>query len=225
MSKENSSKEKLAFIILIGGKSARFGSDKGLFKFKEKPLISYQLETLSSFNRNIFLVARSHQQVQAYIDKIDIEKIMAFIIDDKELIDDESLYSPMIGIYSGLKELERLEYEKAFIFSCDIPLIKIEIIDLLLSKSEDNDCCIPKWNNGFLEPLFAIYPVKEAFIECKKNLKNKSYKLTNILNKNWKINYISIEDSIQALDEKLITFININGPIDIEKLIKFYDNN
>ena len=43
-----------------------------------------------------------------------------------------------------------------------------------------------------------------------------------LLDENWKINYISIENVIQSKDEKLISFININGPIDVEKLIKIY---
>ncbi|MFX0041028.1 MAG: NTP transferase domain-containing protein, partial [Candidatus Heimdallarchaeota archaeon] len=36
----------LAITILIGGKSSRFGSDKGLFQILGKPLISYELEIL-----------------------------------------------------------------------------------------------------------------------------------------------------------------------------------
>ena len=36
--------QNIAFIVLIGGKSTRFGSDKGIFEFLGKPLLSYQLE-------------------------------------------------------------------------------------------------------------------------------------------------------------------------------------
>ena len=74
----------LAIIILIGGKSKRFGSDKGIYEYNGKPLISYQLETLCRFDNDIFLVANSVRQVQKYLNKIDLEKIVAFIIDEKE---------------------------------------------------------------------------------------------------------------------------------------------
>jgi len=66
--------QELAILILIGGKSERFKSDKGLFEFLGKPLISYQLDILSKLDYNIFLVANSKKQVQNYINKIDINK-------------------------------------------------------------------------------------------------------------------------------------------------------
>jgi molybdopterin-guanine dinucleotide biosynthesis protein A len=222
VSKRNKS---IAFMILIGGKSARFGTDKGIFEFDGKPLVSYQLEIISKFGFDIFLVANSQEQVQAYIEKIDIKQIMAFILDDMELVQDDDLHTPMIGLYSGFKELSKLDYEKVFTLSCDMPLIRKEIIDLFIKESKENDCCIPKWNNGFLEPLFAIYPIKEAYENSEKSLRGHSYKLIKILDNNWKINYISVENSIQPLDKKLVTFININGPIDLEKLIKIQKEN
>ena len=60
--------KNLAIVILIGGKSSRFGKDKGLFKFHGKPLISYQLETLKQVNHDIFLISNSKEQVQKYPD-------------------------------------------------------------------------------------------------------------------------------------------------------------
>ena len=69
----------LAITILIGGKSSRFGSDKGLFEYLGKPLISHQLDILNQLNYDIFLVANSKEQVQDYINKIDIKSITAFI--------------------------------------------------------------------------------------------------------------------------------------------------
>ena len=214
--------EKIAFVILIGGKSTRFGSDKGIFEFLGKPLISYQLDTLYKFNREMFLVAHSQEQIDVYKEKINFAENVSFITDDMELIEEEDLRTPMIGLYSAFNKLSEFDYDKAFTFSCDSPLIKSEVVDLLLRQAEGYDCYIPKWENGFLEPLFAIYPVKEAFEQAKESLLSKTYKLTNLINKNWKINYVPIEYDIKPLDENLISFINVNGPIDIEKLMELY---
>jgi molybdopterin-guanine dinucleotide biosynthesis protein A len=92
----------------------------------------------------------------------------------------------------------------------------------MLRQAEGYDCYIPRWENGFIEPLFAIYPVKEAFKQVKDSLLNKTYKLTKLINESWKVNYIPIEYNIKPLDENLISFTNVNGPIDIEKLMKIY---
>ncbi len=214
----------LAFVILIGGKSTRFGTDKGLFEFLGKPLITYQLEVLSQFNHDIYVVAYSQKQVQAYINKIDYRKITAFILDDREHIQEKNIRSPMIGMFSAFRELDKLGYYKAFTLSCDLPLIKPEIVELLITQAKKYDCCLPQWNNNYIEPLFAIYPVKKALQKIRENLKNRTFKLTNNLDKNWNIRYISIENEIQIIDEKLLTFININNHVDIEKLMELNQN-
>ena len=219
LSIKNNSKY-LAITILIGGKSTRFGSDKGLYKFRGKPLISYQLESLTQTDYDIYLVAHSIEQAQSYIDKINIRQIMGFIIDDNSLLSDSKLYTPMKGLYSAYKELKELDYEKSFALSCDLPLINIDVIEFMIKQSREFDCCIPKWNNGFLEPLFAIYPIKKAYKKAEENLKNRKYKLTNIMSDNWKINYLSIENSIKQFDQNLLTFLNINTPEDIELLME-----
>ena len=224
MLKINKNFKDLALIILIGGKSSRFGSDKGLFNFLGKPLISYQLETLYQFNSDIFLVAKSKQQVQTYINKIDIKKIMAFIIDDNNLITDSKFRIPLLGLYSAFKELNKLGYKKGFAISCDIPLIQSNVIKFIVEQSEGYDCCIPKWNNNFLEPLLAIYSIKKSFEKAKQNLIQSNFKLTNLLDKKWSINYLSIENSIKLLDKNLLSFFNINQPKDVNKLMKIYQN-
>ena len=214
----------LAFVILIGGKSARFGTDKGLYEFLGKPLIAYQLEVLSQFNHDIYVAAHSQKQVQKYIDIIDYRNITAFILDDNEYIQGKNVRTPLIGIYSAFKEIEKLGYKKAFTLSCDLPLIKYEAVNLLITKAKDADCCIPRWNNNYLEPLFAIYPVKKAIQKIRENLNNKKLKLIKILDKNWNVKYISVENEIQPFDKKLLTFININNHVDIAKLQELYHN-
>jgi len=219
----NISKTKsIAFVILIGGRSHRFGSDKGLFQFLGKPLIQYQIEVLSQYKHDIFIVSYSQDQIQKYVENLDYRMITAFILDERELIQDINIRAPMIGMYSAFKELNKLEYESAFFLSCDMPLIKSEIINLLLNQSKGHDCCIPIWKNQYIEPLFAIYPVKKGFQRTKNSLRSKRFKLLNLLDNNWKIKYISIENEIQPLDKKLLTFTNINKPDDIEKLMHVY---
>ena len=218
LSIKNNSKY-LAIAILIGGISTRFGSDKGLFEFHGKSLISYQLETLTQTDYDIFLVAHSIEQVQSYINKIDIRQITGFIIDDNSPSSDSNLHSPMKGLYSAYKELKDMDYEKSLTLSCDLPFINLDVIEFLIKQSKGYDCCIPKWNNGFLEPLFAIYPIKKAYKKAEENLKNHKYKLTNIMSDNWKINFLSVENSIKQFDQNLLTFININTLEDIEHLM------
>ncbi len=218
MSKIRNKAKYLAITILIGGKSTRFGSDKGLFQIFGKPLISYELETLIKLNFDIFLVAHSHEQVQKYLDRIDIRNIMAFVIDDYSLIDDKNIKSPMIGLYSAFKELNKLGYEKTLVLPCDIPLIQKSVLELLIEESKDYDCCISQWNNGLFEPLLAVYPISKGFKRSIDILKIKNLKLTNILSRDWRIKIISIENSIRPLDPQMLSFFNINEQSELEMI-------
>ncbi len=210
----------LAILILIGGKSTRFGTEKAIVELYGKPLILHQLEILTQFDQDIFLVAHSEEQIFNYRKQIDFPRDVNFIVDDRELFEHSKIYKPMLGIYSGFKELKKLGFEKVFLLSCDMPLINPEVINLMINESQGFDCCIPIWNNGFLELFFAIYPVEKGFQKAKDILLTENYGLINFIDTNWKINYISVEKSIQNLDTNLMSLININGPIDLVKLLK-----
>ncbi|MHA1642777.1 MAG: molybdenum cofactor guanylyltransferase [Promethearchaeota archaeon] len=212
----------LAILILIGGKSTRFGIEKAVIDVLGKPLILHQIETLAKFDQDIFLVAHSGEQVFKYQKKIKFPKEVHFIVDDREIINNSKTFSPILGIYSGFKELNKLGFEKAFLLSCDMPLIKAEVIEYMIKESVGYDCCIPRWKNGFLEPFFAIYPVNKGFNRIKEILKREDYGLLDLLDESWKIKYILVEETIQPLDENLTTLINIKGPIDIAKLMKYF---
>jgi molybdopterin-guanine dinucleotide biosynthesis protein A len=214
----------LAILILIGGKSTRFGTEKAILEFYGKPLILHQIEILAQFDQDIYLVAHSEEQIWKYKKEIEFPKEVNFIVDDREFFEHSNIYKPMLGIYSGLKELKELGFEKAFLLSGDMPLINPKVINLMIIQSKGFECCIPKWNHGFLEPFFAIYPVIKGYRRAKEILINENYGLINFIDKNWKINYISVEKQIQPIDKNLASLININGPIDLIKLIQLNKN-
>lgn len=143
---------------------------------------------------------------------------MGFVIDDEVSIMDQESRSPLIGLYSAFKELKELEYEKVLVLPCDTPLVKFEVIDFLIKQCEKFDCCIPKWNDNLLEPLLAIYPINNAYETSRRNIKENQYKLTKIITKDWKTNYISIEQDIKKIDPDLLSFKNINKREDIKIL-------
>jgi len=215
--------KKLAIVILIGGKNIRFGNESAaVLDVLGKPLILHQIETLSKFDEDVFLIANSEYQINSYYREINFPRDINFVVDDTEIIGEPDVRTPMLGIYSGFKELNNLGFEKGFLLSGDMPLIKPEVIELLIKEVEGYDCCIPRWNNGFLEPLFAIYPVEKTYELSKKTIQEKNYAFNSIVDKTWNINYISVEESIKPLDQNLVGLINVNGPIDLEKVIKLY---
>lgn len=209
---------EIPFVILIGGKSKRFGLDKGLIKVSGKSFIVQQIETLKKISKNIFLSVHDKFQIQTYKKALTKFDFLSYILDDYSILEGKKLRSPLLGIYSSFKYLLNTNFKKIFVISCDSPLIKYEVLILMLKESLNFDCCIPRWKNGFLEPLFAIYPIEKGYRMAKKNLNLKKFRLRELLNKDWKINFVSIEDKIKNYDNKLATFYNINKEEDLEKL-------
>ena len=215
--------KKFAIIILIGGKNIRFGDESAaILEVLGKPLILYQIESLSKFNEEVFLIAHSEYQVNSYYKKMNFPRDITFLIDDTEILGNKQLRTPMLGVYSGFRELKKLGFEKAFLLSGDMPLIKPKVIELMINSVKGYDYCIPRWHNGYLEPLFAIYPVEKTYELAKKSILERNYAFTSIIDKSLRINYIPVEESIKQLDQNFVSLININGPIDLEKLIKLF---
>lgn len=213
----------LAIVILIGGKSNRSGYEKGEFELNGKPLILHQIETLSEFDEDIYIVANSEEQISKITRKIEFPKEVNFVVDKRDGFPYPEIFTPMIGIYSGFQKLNSLDFQKAFLLSGDTPLIKADLIKYMIENSKGYDCVIPRWENGFLETLFAIYPVKETYKKSKKIIQSqKHYALTKLIDEEWNIKYVSVENELKELDPKLLSLFNINGPIDIEKIKREY---
>jgi len=150
---------------------------------------------------------------------------MAFILDDNDIILNQNVRSPILGLYSTFKELKKLTYEKVFVFPCDNPLFSYEVVEYMINECGQYDCYMPKWKNGFREPLFAIYPVEKAYKTSLRNLKQKQYKLTKIIGEDWNVKYVSIEQNIKHFDTRLLSFKNINKQADIKTLETVSDKN
>ncbi len=226
MIKGNKLNIKTAFVILIGGESKRFGIDKGLIKFLGKPFINHQIKSLTKISKSIFLSAHDNYQAQNYTNEISNFDYVSIILDDRKILSEQEIRNPLIGIYSSFKYLLKTDFEKVLVVPCDLPLIKSEVIKFMLNESINFDCCIPQWNNGYLEPLFAIYPIKKGYLMAKQNLKLKKFRLRELINKDWKVKYTSIENEIKNFDTDLVSFLNINNGEDLEHLKKnFFETN
>ena len=86
-------------------KHIRFGNESAaVLDVLGKPLILHQIETLSKFDEDVFLVANSEYQINSYYREINFPRDINFIVDDAEIIWEPDVRPPMLGIYSGFKE-------------------------------------------------------------------------------------------------------------------------
>jgi len=194
-------------IILAGGKGKRMGyREKALMAINGKPLISYVIESLEKVVDNIIISVRDKAQGKL-LDSVLPGYTYAF--------DEYENTGPLAGILSGLTVCTD---DFCFIAACDMPFINENVIKLLFTSGEDHDAAIPRWEDGFLEPLHAVYKCKPMIFETKKAIKN-GEKIVLAPIQKLRVNYVEMED-IRKIDMNLRTFININTPEEMDIINK-----
>jgi molybdopterin-guanine dinucleotide biosynthesis protein A len=178
--------------------------EKALININRKTLIALIIERLEKVVDSIIISVRDRAQGELLKAALTREYRFAY--------DNHSNTGPMSGILSGLSACED---EYCFIAACDMPFINENVVRLLFRRSENYDAAIPRWEDGFLEPLHAVYRCVPMIHETRKAIERGETIILAPVFK-MKVNYVQIDD-VRKLDPALRTFININTNDDIEK--------
>ena len=199
-------------LILAGGKGSRMGyQEKALIEINGRPLIDLVIESLKKVVDNIIISVRDEAQGELLKSRI---KGYRFVLDTYQN------RGPLAGVLSGLSACTD---EYCFIAACDMPFINKKVVEMLFQKSEDHDAAIPRWDDGFLEPLHAVYRCVPMLGETKKAIQEgKNIILAPVMKLN--INYVPVDD-IKKIDPDMKTFMNVNKPEDVQKVAKYVHKN
>jgi molybdopterin-guanine dinucleotide biosynthesis protein A len=178
-------------VILAGGKSSRFGSNKAFAEFKGSPLIERVADRLRSIFERIIIITNSPHEF-SYL------KLPIYEDPIKGL-------GPIGGIYAGL---EAMEDETGFFVACDMPFINEKLIRHIVAVSNDFDAVVPKvgWK---IEPLHALYK-KSCLPAIMKLIESGLYQTIKSFN-SISVRYVA-EAEIRKFDPELQSFMNVNRP-------------
>jgi molybdopterin-guanine dinucleotide biosynthesis protein A len=140
----------LSAAILAGGRSVRMGTDKAFLLYKGRPFVSVIADELLKVSSDVFVVVGDK-------DRSSFSKI----VDPraKVIADSYALANPMGGMLSTFRLVSN---EYAAFVACDTPLMKSEVVEFLHQAAKGHSAAIPRWDNGDIEPLCAVYNVHEA---------------------------------------------------------------
>jgi molybdopterin-guanine dinucleotide biosynthesis protein A len=192
-------------VILAGGFSNRFGQDKGLMLLAGKPLIKHVIHAIYGIVDETIIVASSKVQAENFA------KVTGS--DVRIVIDANDMQSPLIGALTGF---EKACGEYSLLLPCDTPLVSRDILLLLLELRTNKNSVVPRWPNGYIEPLQAVYCTKPAVEVAKRVLNAGKADMRSMVDELRGVRYISTL-VLQQLDPKLRTFFNINTPLDLKK--------
>lgn len=201
-------------IILSGGFSKRFGFDKGILRIGNKSLIAHVAKTVSEIVSEIIVVTNTKKKIETYSKEIHKLKINFFL-------DIYNGVGPLAGALTGLKEAKG---KYSLIVPFDTPFLSKNILSLLFKMCKNKSAVVPRWSNGYIEPLHAVYNTKETFNAAKKAIADNETKVRSMIQRLENVYYIPIE-ILRKYDPQLLTFLNINRPSDLLIAKKLIDQN
>lgn len=195
-------------VILAGGKSRRFGSDKALTRVQEHYLIEFPLKILYKIFDEILIVTSSVllSPIKSALSRYKNLRIVTDIYPE---------HGALGGIYTAL-----LSSGTPYIFvtACDMPFLNSKFIKYMLSIIENEkgiEVIIPKSRGGY-EALHAIYNVAIKNIIKNNLVVNKNKIIDSIANAH---TYVIPYDDIKKFDKEERMFKNINTQQQLRKLL------
>ena len=192
MAINNISPPEVTGIILAGGRSSRFGSDKALFSYRGKKLVEYSIEIIKPFCGQILLSTNQPEK-------------FGFT----GLPTTEDVYpgcGPVAGIHACL---EQSKTEHHLVIGCDLPWLDTRLFEFILQNSKGQQVVMPM-HKGFKETMASYYH-RSCSPTLAKALREKRYKIFDAIAP-LKTFYPEI-DTEEFYSEKL--FANINYRKDI----------
>jgi molybdopterin-guanine dinucleotide biosynthesis protein A len=135
-------------IILAGGRSSRFGSDKASALLHGRPLLHWVLAAVGSVAGEVVVVRAAGQVLPLLAGTPGVR-----VVDDVL-----SAEGPVVGLLSGLRTVAT---PLAVVASCDVPLVQPAVLHLLLDTLGEADAAVPLVG-GRGQPLVAAYRVAPA---------------------------------------------------------------
>ena len=198
---------KKTVLILAGGKSQRFQHfDKCFITLNNKPLIQHTIDKASSVADEIIVAVRDKKQGEQIANKIPKQIVLVF--------DSLKEVGPLAGVLSGLK---RASFSFSLVVGCDMPFVNPDVAKFLFEiASTGYDAVVPKWENGLVEPLHAVYRKEPMLAAIKEATGRSKRKIFDVLSQLKNIYFVPVKE-IREIDPSLNTFININTPEELEK--------
>jgi molybdopterin-guanine dinucleotide biosynthesis protein A len=183
--------------ILAGGTSRRFGSDKTLALFHDKPLVSYVREGAGRYASEVIIVAK------------DIGKYAFLGI--RQVTDKYDVQCLLVGIITAL---ENISGDFVFVIAADMPFFPFHVLPEMALLTEGFDAVVPLIDSRPY-PCAAIYK-KSAINTFTDFFKAGDYKVLHTLAK-LKVKYID-EDFFSKYCDPRRAFMNINTKDDLTKM-------
>lgn len=192
--------KNLSGLIICGGKSLRFGSDKSLIKYYDIPQREYLYKLLSKFCDNVYFSINASQAVN-------FNSTYKTIIDEKEYGD----AGPMSALLSMWKKFPDVSL---LVTGCDYPFVNENVLKILLTNRSYEATCFVHADGKLCEPFLSVYE-NSFYKTVLENYSNGNLSLSKIL---------AVSNVKTVLPPSDLTLKNVNTPeeySEVKKMLSF----
>lgn len=192
--------EKIIGLVLAGGKSRRFGSQKAFAYFYDKRFWQISVEALQGITDRILIIGSS--EVKSNFPK----GFLSSFVNDLPTFQGKG---PLAGLYSAMESEQGDWY---FILPCDMPLVNQEIVKQIWAHRHPTyDVIIPKIF-GQNHPLIGLYHprIKGILLEM---LQSQKYRMNTLLEK------VNVKYLNEQYFSNLEVFTNVNDKETLEHIL------
>jgi len=187
----------LTGVILAGGKSTRYGTNKAFAEVQGVRLIERTIRVMGSVCPRLLLVTNTPAEY-AYLHLPMVEDLIKGL-------------GPLGGIYTGL---EVIDDEDGLFVACDMPFLREDLLRYMVTLAGDFDAVVPKVD-WMVEPLHALY-TKKCLPSMRKFIRSQELQILKFFQE-IRVRYME-EAEIRKIDPDLKSFFNINRPEDLERI-------
>lgn len=194
----NNPEKDITGVILAGGKSSRYGSNKALVRIEGIPLIERVTAVMQSLFEHVFLITNT-PEAYAYLGFPMYEDLIKGL-------------GPLGGIYTALTVISN---GGGFFVPCDMPFLNPYLIRHMVEIRGNYDAVVPKISEK-TEALHALY-CKACLPAVKKLIDRREYQIFRFFPE-ISVRYVE-EAEIREFDLQLRSFLNINRPEEAKEWI------
>ena len=194
-------------IIVAGGLSTRFGSDKASASLRGRPLLQWVRDALVPVVDEIVVVTAAGQALPPMHPALPVT-----VVEDRE-----PERGPLAGLAAGFAAAAS---PVCFATSCDAPLLSTAVMEHVTGALGDHDAVLPEVG-GFRQPLAAAYRREPCLAAAEAAL---SAGGAGVIDAFAKLDVLALaEDRLVRIDPDLRSFRNANTPDELAAIAALLD--
>jgi molybdopterin-guanine dinucleotide biosynthesis protein A len=188
--------QEVTGVILAGGKSTRYGTNKAFVRVEGVPLIERVIEVMGSVFENLLLITNTPEEY-AHLRLPMVEDVIKG-------------RGPLGGIYTGLRSIST---KAGFFVACDMPFLNPSLIRRVVEMQGDSDAVVPRVGK-WVEPLLSLY-AKTCLVAIEELIDSGNIQILRFFQK-VHVRYVQ-EEVLRSFDPQLRCLANVNRPEDLPR--------